>query len=39
MFAGTRHVKHRCDEENNQAENQEIKGNPSGNRRLPEPTV
>ncbi len=39
MLAGTSHVKHRCDKENDQAENEEIKGDSSGNRRLPEATV
>jgi hypothetical protein len=39
MFAGASHVKHGGDKENDQAEDQEIKRNPPGNRRLPEPTV
>jgi hypothetical protein len=39
MFAGAADVKHRRDKKYNQTENQKIKRNPSGNRRLPEPTV
>jgi hypothetical protein len=39
MLAGASHVKHRCDKENDQAENEEIKGDSSGNRRLPESTI
>jgi hypothetical protein len=39
MFAGASHVKHGCYKENDQAEDQEIKGNPSGHRWLPETTV
>jgi hypothetical protein len=39
MLAGATHVKQRCDKENDQSENEEIKGDSSGNRRLPEPTI
>jgi hypothetical protein len=39
MLAGCSHIKQGGDKENNQAEYQKIKGNPSGDRWLPEPTV
>jgi hypothetical protein len=39
MFAGTSHVKHGGDKENNDAENKKIEGNSPGNRRFPEMAV
>jgi hypothetical protein len=39
MSAGCSHVKHGGDKEHNQAEYQKIKGDPSGDRWFPEPTV
>jgi hypothetical protein len=39
MSADCSHIKHGGDKKNNQAECQEIKGNPSGNRWFPEAAV